>query len=456
MNNVQQQEKQRARRIHPVAPRAANEPFGSPPPSLGMPQALRAGEPDREAQALLRMFNLALVPRSPEQYPLNQLRQLWRLTALTLSRRLPVATVNEVVIGGPRGPITLRVFAPSHSAQPRPAFLWCFGGGFTLGDLDTADGICRSIALAADCVVVAVNHRLAPEHDLRAGRDDCYAALQWLAANGAALGIDTSRLAIGGDSAGGNISAAVAQRSVREGGPALRLQVLVYPATELVEKFPSYAESAGGGFLLTGPVIEFIEETVADAVEGLNLEDPWFSPRRATDFSGLPPALVVTAGFDPIRDDGLDYSARLRAAGVPVGLLHYSGQFHGFLNFDAVIGAGRDAQQRIGEALAAAFRAEPSVDRTIEVADQPRATRGRLVGAIDQLTTTTLTASVASERWGDTLLRLLSPTLAGACQVALKPWLLPVNLLRRGINARLDRLAARQTYPTGSVSTLRH
>ncbi|MNO98771.1 Carboxylesterase NlhH [compost metagenome] len=422
--------------------------------AIGMPRVLRAHQPDREARAFLRLANFSMYLRPAEDYSLSRLRQGWRLTALALGRNPPVSSVTEKMIDGPGGAIAVRVFKPDHGEQLLPAFMWFFGGGFIIGDLDTADGICRSIALAANCIVIAVRYRLAPEHDLSAGRADALAALDWVAKNGAQWGIDTSRLAIGGDSAGGNLCAAVAQESLRRGGPALSLQVLVYPATELVDKFPSYAQNAFGRTLLTDHAVQWIEKTLAPSLGTLDLLDPWYSPRRNPDMRGLAPAVIVSAGFDPIRDDGLDYAARLRAADVPVELLHYRGQFHGFLNFDSVNGASRDALQRIGDALASAFARQPAADRTIEIADRMPRRHSRLLATADEVATYTLTTWVVTERWGSTLLRLLTPKAASACRLLIKPWLLPTVIIRRKAISGLDRLCARQTFPTEKNCTV--
>ncbi|MNZ88419.1 Carboxylesterase NlhH [compost metagenome] len=273
------------------------------------------------------------------------------------------------------------------------------------------------------------------------------AAVNWIADNGADLGIDTTRLALGGDSAGGNLTAAVSQELLRRGGPALRMQVLVYPATELVEKFPSYEENIHGRYFLSAEVVAWIEEQLSESTTTLDIEDPWYSPRRSPDMRGLPPAVIVTAGFDPIRDDGLDYGVRLRAAGVPVEMLHYAGQFHGFINFDSVIGAARDVLKRISEALVVTFNEEPAADRTIEIADEPSPAASGLRGAAGELTTATVTAWTATVRWRDMLLGMASPTAARATRLLLKPWSLPTALLRRRINRHLDTLSAEQTYP---------
>jgi acetyl esterase len=236
-------------------------------------------------------------------------------------------------IGGPAGPITLRIYSPDESAAQRPAFLWCHGGGFVVGEADSADAICRNIASLARVIVVSVRYRLAPEHDLYAGREDFLAALDWVSRNGATIGIDASRLAIGGDSAGGNIAAAVAQACARRGGPTIKLQVLAYPATNLHKDYPSKAENARG-YLLTADTMDWMKSVFSVSID---LEDQWISPGIASDLRGMPPAIIVTAGFDPVRDDGLDYAAKLRAAECRSSF-PLSRTFSGFLNFDSILG----------------------------------------------------------------------------------------------------------------------
>ncbi|AWY39186.1 hypothetical protein DKY63_04405 [Pseudomonas putida] len=418
---------------------------------VGMPHVRRASRPDRDARAFLRILNLATRLRPVEHYSLRQLREVWRLASLALGEQPTVSTVSEVVIDGPGGSIEMRIFRPDNTEQLLPAFLWFHGGGFVVGGLDSAESICRSTAHNAHCISIAVRYRLAPEHDLAAGREDCLAALRWVAENGATLGIDTSRLAIGGDSAGGNICAAVAQQALREGGPTLCLQVLAYPATDLLQEFPSFVENAEG-FMITDKLLAQIKQTVAGSFESLDPQDPWLSPRRSSDLRGLPPAVMISAGFDPIRDDGLDYTSRLRAAGVAVELLHYAGQFHGFLNFDAVIGAGGDALQRIGDALAAAFRDEPAPDSTLEITDETPRRSSRLCAAAGELTTSGLMTWVATERWGGTLLRQVSPLSASAAGLVLQPLSAPLRLLRRRLIARLNRRSAQQSYPNSQLT----
>ncbi|MDE2452787.1 MAG: alpha/beta hydrolase, partial [Burkholderiales bacterium] len=196
----------------PAHPSPGPDAGDSPAPlaqgaAIGMPRTLRSRRPDRESRAFLRWVNLyAWMPL--EDRSVRVQRMVWRLMALAMGRRPGVGSVSRQVIPGPGGPIELRIFTPSGSSDaPRPAFLWCHGGGFMVGGLDTADSICRSIARRADCIVVAVRYRLAPEHALTASREDFLAALQWVAAHGATIGVDSTRLAIGGDSAGGNVTA---------------------------------------------------------------------------------------------------------------------------------------------------------------------------------------------------------------------------------------------------------
>jgi len=407
----------------------------------GMPLILRSPRPDRDVRALLRWFNLA--PGRIENRSVPTQRKLWRLMALALGRRPEVASVTQRTITGPGGPIELRVFSGRPSTQPRPAFLWCHGGGFIVGGLDSGDSICRSIALATDCVVIAVRYRLAPEHPLTAGREDFLEALQWVAQFGASLGIDPARIAIGGDSAGGNICAAVAQHCARHDGPKLRLQVLAYPATDLVAEFPSLEENASG-YLISERLLRGVMQHIGEIPDA---DDPWLSPRRQPDLRGLAPAMVISAGFDPIRDDGLDYAKRLRAAEVPVDLLHYPGQIHGFLNFDSVIDAGHDALQRIACALTRAFGGDAAPDRTVEVADAAASAAVWPIRPVTELLMTSLTGWATAERVWLALFGRLSASTDHAARSLLESRLVPGGLLRRSAAAHTHALEARQTWP---------
>jgi acetyl esterase len=408
----------------------------------GMPTRLRASRLDREAGLFLRFVSqLAGQPISSEQ--VSRFRRSWRLLAATMGRRVPVASIFDHRIDGPGGQILLRIYTPEGPARLKPSFLWCHGGGFVVGDLDANDSICRSVARASQAVVVAVRYRLAPEHDLYAGREDFLAALNWIAEHGASLGVDTERLAIGGDSAGGNISAAVAQENLRRRGPNLQLQVLVYPATDLLAEFPSKCENAHGYFLTA----DFMDSLRPLIEQGEDLTDPWLSPALSSNLHGLPPALIVTAGFDPIRDDGLYYAAQLRAAGVPVELLHYPGQFHGFLNFDSIIGAARDALTRMGASLARAYRSDPPVDCSTEISDQAPGPCLLSHKMPAELLTAALLIGRSTRQLSGTTARRLSPEVANVAEFFLRPWWVPAALMRRTLTAYLNLPAAQQTYP---------
>lgn len=408
------------------------------PTGEGLPITWRADQPDRDASAFLRMFNLATRVKPFDAYSLDDIRELWRLTALALSHRPALPSVHQHHFEGPGGQLNVRVYKPSDDDTLRPAFLWIYGGGFLVGGLDTADSICRNIALQADCITVALSYRLAPEHGLDASREDCMAGLDWVLEHAQELGIDASRLAIGGESAGGNLAAVMAQEARRR-ELELALQVLVYPATELEESFPSLRENTDG-YMITADMLGHMQRIVAGVVSDLDLSSPWLSPRREKDLRGLAPTVMVSAGFDPIRDDGLEYTARLRQAQVPVQLLHYPGQFHGFLNFDAINSGAADALQRIASALAQAFAGEhPNI--TLEIAD-PVSDRNLL----GEGRATALNLWNATDGWRDTLLTRINPRLARATRWALRPYTLTSTPLRRYLQDKTSHEAV-QTYP---------
>jgi acetyl esterase/lipase len=263
----------------------------------------------------------------------------------------PVAKVENRTIPGPAGEIPVRVYTPS-GAGPHPGLVFFHGGGFVLCDLDSHDGICRSLTNAAGCVVVSVDYRLAPEHPYPAAPEDCYAATQWVAKNGSELGIDVSRLAIGGDSAGGNLTAVTALMARDRGGPALRFQLMIYPVTDCGTETASYRENGEGYFLTTGMMRWFWDKYLADPKQA---SEGYASPLRAADLGNLPPGLCITAGYDPLRDEGEAYAERLRKAGVEVRTSRYPGMFHGFLSMTAQLDKAREAIAEAGAALRAAL-----------------------------------------------------------------------------------------------------
>ncbi len=411
---------------------------------MGMPQTIRARRLDREAEIFLRLANPFFNWTASEEH-IDMLRRGWSSLAKALGRKVPVASVVDREIDGPAGRMTLRIYTPDRRSDLKPGFLWCHGGGFVVGDLDANDSICRSVARASGAIVVAVRYRMAPEHCLYSGREDFLTALRWVASHGRAHGIDPKRLAIGGDSAGGNISAAVAQENLRRGGPALQRQVLVYPATNLVEEFASTQENASG-YMLTADFIDSLKYLIN---RGEDMTDPWLSPAFASPalLRALPPATIVTAGFDPIRDDGLAYADKLRMAGVPVELLHYPGQFHGFLNFDSIDSAARDAEARIGAALSAAFASEAAADRTVEIADDMQADGVSGQVAVAGTLTAAMLVSRLTRQWCGEAARMLSPEGAQLAKMMLRPWWVPVALTRRSFTNYLNTPSPQQTYP---------
>jgi acetyl esterase len=221
-----------------------------------------------------------------------------------------------------------------------------------VGDLDTHDSPCRQFAKKAGCVVVSVDYRLAPEHQFPAAVDDCYAATQWVATHAAQMGIDPQRLAVGGDSAGGNLAAVMAQMARDQGGPALVLQLLVYPAVDGTMGFPSVQEN-GQGYLLTQDSIHYYYNHYVP--EGTDRKHVLLSPFYAESFKGLPPAHIITAEFDPLRDEGEAYAEKLQAAGVPVTCTRYEGMIHAFFSLDGILDQGKKALDEAAGALRVAF-----------------------------------------------------------------------------------------------------
>jgi acetyl esterase len=251
-----------------------------------------------------------------------------------------LADVSNRTIDGPAGQIPVRIYRPVGDG---PFGVLCFfhGGGFVLGDLNTHDGVCRQLAADANCLVIAVDYRLAPEHPFPAAVEDCDAAFRWVAANAAELGGDPDRLAVGGESAGGNLSAVIAQRMRDTGGPALRAQLLVYPACRVTgEPTASMLANGEGYFLTTADMEWFLGCYLTDAAHAATTD---VSPALAEDLSGLPSALVITAEFDPLCDDGEAYATALQKAGVDVTTTRYDGAIHGFWNFFSLLSLGRAA-----------------------------------------------------------------------------------------------------------------
>ena len=262
-----------------------------------------------------------------------------------------VAKVEDRTLPGPAGEIPVRIYTPAING-PLPVLVFFHGGGWVIGSIEMVDGLCRSLANASGCIVVSVDYRLAPEHPFPAAVDDSYCATLWVADNAAGFGGDPARIAVGGDSAGGNLAAVVAQMARDRGRPALKFQLLVYPATDVACDTPSCSENADGYFLTRDAMLWFSNHYLPREADRSH---PCASPLRAGDFRGLPAALVITAEYDPLRDEGERYAEKLRDAGVPVQLTRYAGMIHGFFAMGAMIDQGRKAIEQAAAALRAAF-----------------------------------------------------------------------------------------------------
>jgi acetyl esterase len=299
---------------------------------------------DPQAQTFLEQLAAAGAPPLHE-LSVEEARQVIVQLFGTTGDPEAIGAVQNRTIPGAAGEMPTRIYTPSGTG-PFPVLVYSHGGGWVIGNLDAYDATCRALTNAAGCIVVAMEYRLAPEHKFPAAPEDCYAATQWVTANAAAIGGDPARLAIGGDSAGGNLTAVVAHMARDRGGPALRYQLLVYPVTDYHFDTASYRENAEGYLLTKDAMVWFWNHYLRSTTDGTN---PLASPLRATNLHGLPPAMVLTAEFDPLRDEGEAYAARLQEAGVPVTLRRYGGMIHGFFSLGAVFTQG---QQAIADAAA--------------------------------------------------------------------------------------------------------
>lgn len=263
-----------------------------------------------------------------------------------------VHKVENRGIPGPGGDIPIRIYTPS--VAPNGILVFYHGGGWVVGDLESHDYVCRALTNAAGCTVVAVDYRLAPEHKFPAGPEDCYAAANWVAHNAASLGSDDGHVAVGGDSAGGNLAAVVALMGRDRGGPKIRHQMMIYPAIDAAMDTASQKEFTQDGYVLSRLDMEwFWGHYLAKPGDG---DNPYASPNRARDLRGLPPAHIITAEFDPLRDEGEAYAELLKKAGNRVKLKRYAGVIHGFVSLAAAIDQGKTATRDLAEELKASLR----------------------------------------------------------------------------------------------------
>jgi len=312
-----------------------------------------ADQPHPQVRTVLQMLDDQPVPPTYAVAVDDAREQLETLARMREGEA--VANVENFDIGGPDGPegsLPVRVYYPEADG-PHPTLVYFHGGGYVLGSLETHDALCRALTNAAECAVVSVDYRLAPEHRFPAAVEDAYFAVEWVANHGESVDLDPTRIAVGGDSAGGNLSAAVTLVSKDRGGPDLAHQTLIYPAVDspVTGEYDSYEENAEGYFLEREGMEWFLEQYVDDEI---HLRNEYFAPILA-DLSGVPPASVVTAGFDPLRDEGQAYAAKLEAAGVEVHTHHFEDMIHGFANMVDMVDAAGEAVDALAAELAESF-----------------------------------------------------------------------------------------------------
>jgi acetyl esterase len=307
---------------------------------------------DPQAQRVIDAM-AALNLKPVEESTPAEARESIRTRTAALGPFPDVAAVVDHRVPVSGGEIIVRAYSPG-GPGPHPALVYYHGGGWVIGDLYTHDGLCRSITNAARCTVLSVDYRLAPESKYPVAVEDSYAALLWIVANAERLGIDRRRIAVGGDSAGGNLATVMALVARDRKGPRLALQVLIYPVTDHDLDTRSYRENATGYVLTREGMRWFWNHYLAREAQG---REPYASPLRASSLAGLPPALIITAEYDPLCDEGEAYAARLRDAGVPVTLTRYPGMFHGFVRMTNILDKARTALDEIASSVQKAFAA---------------------------------------------------------------------------------------------------
>jgi acetyl esterase len=305
---------------------------------------------DSEIAKVLEARNAANIPSFETLEP-QEARRVY--AAMERPRvEVPLSSVRDHRLEGPGGELAVRVYLPL-AQGPFPVLVYFHGGGWVVGNLDTHDSQARGLCAGSGCAVVSVDYRLAPEHPYPAAPEDCYTAMEWVCEHADALGLDRSRLAVGGDSAGANLATVLALMARDRQGPELRFQLLVYPATDDDFSRASCVENAEGYLLSTAAMRWFWDQYVPDRTRR---SEPYCAPAKAQSHVGLPPALVITAEFDPLRDDGNAYAGLLQRSGVPTRLACYPGAVHGFLGMGAVSALARDAMREACEALHRALR----------------------------------------------------------------------------------------------------
>jgi acetyl esterase len=308
---------------------------------------------DPQAELVIGLVKQSGAPEFWQLTP-EQAREQYQLRVAKLATREPVFRAFDRRIPGAGSDLTVRVYQPREAkpGERLPVLLWFHGGGFVIGNLDTHDHACRALASQADCLVVAVDYRLAPEFRFPAAVDDCMAALRWMALNATQIGGDPRRIALGGDSAGGNLAAVCAILARNEGHPGVAFQLLIYPCTAPEPETASHRKFAEGYLLTRNNITWFYRQYVRSAKEFYDFR---FAPLVTEDLSNLPPALVLVAGYDPLRDEGVEYAKRLIESGNRVTLVSYEGMVHGFLLMGGAVDAAQHALTQSSAAVKQAF-----------------------------------------------------------------------------------------------------
>ncbi|HYA34454.1 MAG TPA: alpha/beta hydrolase [Candidatus Binataceae bacterium] len=305
---------------------------------------------DPQVQKLLDQMAAA---NQPPFHTLTPVQARQAMDAMMTARAAgePVHKVEDRNIPGAAGQLPIRIYTPAN--KPNGIVVFYHGGGWVIGDLASHDPVCRAITNASGCVVVSVDYRLAPEHRFPAGPEDCYAATKWVAENAAALGSDANHVAVAGDSAGGNLAAVSSLMARDRGGPKIRQQILIYPATDAAMDSKSQQEFRQDGYVLSKADMEwFWGYYLANKKDG---ENPYASPIRARDLRNLPPANVITAEYDPLRDEGEAYAELLSKAGNRVECKRYPGVVHGFVSLADAVDQGKAAIKQLAASLKAAL-----------------------------------------------------------------------------------------------------
>lgn len=287
---------------------------------------------DKDTQAVLDLLKQLGAPDFSTLSP-EQARKL--SLAPPPAKPTTVHSIENRTIAGSQTQIPLRIYRAAPDVANRGALVYFHGGGWVIGNLDSHDETCRRLCAGSGCTVISVDYRLAPETRYPGAMIDCFDATRWVAQEAASLGIDASRIAVGGDSAGGNLAAAVALKARDAGGPSIAFQLLIYPVTDANFETGSYRDNATGYFLTRSGMQWFWDHYVPGTADR---KEAYAAPLQAKSLRGLPPALVLTAEFDPLRDEGEAYAEAMVAAGVDVGLTRYDGVVHGFFGMHATVG----------------------------------------------------------------------------------------------------------------------